>query len=269
MAEPKPTPNRGLLRQGGAQAPFELVRFPARTALEDLVEDYWIVRWDLAGQPAHPQEVLTHPSVTLAVDAGQSGVFGVVTGRFVRRLEERGRAVGVKFWPGAYTALHGRGIEELTDVRLDLEQAFGAAGAELEAAVLGTQDDRRIVALLEDFLLERRGPLSAEARKARAVAQRIADDPSLSRVDQVAEVFGLGVRALQRLTRECVGVSPKWLIQRARLHEALARLEAGEGVDLAALAAELGYCDQAHFAREFARLVGRPPGAYARGLRDE
>ena len=41
-------------------------------------------------------------------------------------------------------------------------------------------------------------------------------------------------------------------------------LERGERVDLAALAAELGYADQAHFCRDFAAEVGESPLAYAR-----
>ena len=44
---------------------------------------------------------------------------------------------------------------------------------------------------------------------------------------------------------------------------------AGAGsVDLAELAARLGYYDQAHFTRAFTSAVGMPPGAYARWCRD-
>ncbi len=39
----------------------------------------------------------------------------------------------------------------------------------------------------------------------------------------------------------------------------------GDDVDLAALALDLGYFDQAHFVRDFEAVVGRPPGARARG----
>ena len=60
-------------------------------------------------------------------------------------------------------------------------------------------------------------------------------------------------------------MSPKWVIQRYRLHEAVEQLERGAEVDLAELALQLGYFDQAHFIRDFKALVGRPPGAYAAG----
>jgi AraC-like DNA-binding protein len=36
--------------------------------------------------------------------------------------------------------------------------------------------------------------------------------------------------------------------------------------DLAGLALDLGYADQAHFIRDFKRLVGRPPAGYARSI---
>lgn len=51
------------------------------------------------------------------------------------------------------------------------------------------------------------------------------------------------------------------MIQRYRLHDALLALERGEGT-LADLASQLGYADQAHFARDFRALVGVPPSRY-------
>lgn len=59
-------------------------------------------------------------------------------------------------------------------------------------------------------------------------------------------------------------MSPKWVIQRYRLHEAAAQLTSGRPPTLAALAAALGYFDQAHFARDFKSIVGAAPSAYRR-----
>jgi AraC-like DNA-binding protein len=110
--------------------------------------------------------------------------------------------------------------------------------------------------------LPRRDPL---AEMAAEIATQLLEHPEGRRVDDVARATGTSERELQRLFKEYVGVSPKWVIQRYRLHEALARVEAG--FDSAALAADLGYFDQAHFTRDFRALIGVSPGAYAKALR--
>jgi AraC-like DNA-binding protein len=76
------------------------------------------------------------------------------------------------------------------------------------------------------------------------------------------------VRSLQRLFAEHVGVSPKWVLRRYRLHEAVARAQGGEALDWAALAQELGYFDQAHLIADFRALVGWTPASYARRYAD-
>lgn len=62
---------------------------------------------------------------------------------------------------------------------------------------------------------------------------------------------------------EHVGIGPKWVIRRYRLHEVTERMAAGADLDWAALAAELGYADQAHLARDFKALFGEPLTHYA------
>jgi AraC-like DNA-binding protein len=74
---------------------------------------------------------------------------------------------------------------------------------------------------------------------------------------------GLTARSLQRLFADYVGVSPKWVMRRARLHEAAARADGGGFVDWAALAADLGYADQAHLTRDFTVTLGVSPARYA------
>ena len=68
---------------------------------------------------------------------------------------------------------------------------------------------------------------------------------------------------LQRLVREQLGLTPKWLIRRYRMQEAAAALAAPEAPSLADLAAELGFADQAHLTREFRAVIGETPRRYA------
>jgi AraC-like DNA-binding protein len=103
------------------------------------------------------------------------------------------------------------------------------------------------------------------AEQVAGMADRIATDQELRRVAALAEVFGLPERRLQRLFAEYVGVSPKWVMRRARLLEAARRADAGDVVDWGALALDLGYADQAHLTRDFTATLGVPPARYATG----
>ena len=96
-----------------------------------------------------------------------------------------------------------------------------------------------------------------------AVVRDIQDDPALTSVELAARRHAMSVRSLQRLFRRYVGVGPKWVLQRARLHDAVDRIDTGRASDLASLAVELGWFDQAHFTRDFSALVGQSPAAYA------
>lgn len=55
--------------------------------------------------------------------------------------------------------------------------------------------------------------------------------------------------------------------RRIRLQEIARALASGDTTDLAALATELGYTDQAHLTADFRTTAGMTPGAYARELR--
>ena len=80
--------------------------------------------------------------------------------------------------------------------------------------------------------------------------------------------MGIPARTLQRLFERYVGVSPKWVLRRYRVHEAAARLaDGGSTITWAEVAAELGYFDQSHFIRDFTAAVGMTPAAYADACR--
>jgi AraC-like DNA-binding protein len=111
---------------------------------------------------------------------------------------------------------------------------------------------------VEELLRAHRPPPDATAESVADLVERIAGEPELTRVDSVAALYGTSVRGLQRLFAEYVGVGPKWVIRRYRLHEITERLAAGGPVDWAGLAAELGYADQAHLVRDFRSMVGDP-----------
>lgn len=262
-----PGMGRGVLHQAAVPEQFELIRVTPADDIALHVDFYWIVRWDLRGRPPHEQKVLSHPNVHLVVERPASAVYGVPRGVFSRRLTDAGHVFGVKFRPGAFRPVLGRPVAELVDRAVPAAELLGPAITEVETAVLAESEVAAMTPLVEGFLrrvLPEPDPLVEEVA---AMVDRIMGTPSLFRVDQLAAEAGLSVRSVQRLFAEYVGASPKWVLRRARLHEAAGRAEQGSDVDWAALAADLGYSDQAHLTRDFTASVGVPPASYARGAR--
>ena len=105
-------------------------------------------------------------------------------------------------------------------------------------------------------------PVDPEGELVDRVVAHVEEHPDVLRVAQVCEAFGLTERALQRLVSRRLGLTPKWLISRRRLHEAAERLRTGSS-SLSETAALLGYADQAHFTRDFSRVTGTTPGRFA------
>ena len=87
----------------------------------------------------------------------------------------------------------------------------------------------------------------------------------ITTLDELCAHAGYSKRTLQRLFREYVGVTPKWVLRRVRLHEAAERMADGGG-DWAAMALDLGYFDQAHFIKAFKSAIGRSPAEYATAM---
>jgi AraC-like DNA-binding protein len=266
---------RGILRPAETAERAGLRRdAPVSEPLRPFVERYWSVRWDLTGRPPFRSEVLSHPSVNLSVESGSEPRFGVpmpavlvhgvVAERFTVDLAGAGRVSAVKFRPGGFAAFTGVLAARNSVVPLGAELGLSAGG--LLAAVLAEEDDDARAAVLDAALLPRApDPPDAYVDLLGLVAEMI-EDRSLVRVDQVAALGAMSVRSLQRLFATFVGVSPKAVLARYRLQDAAAAIDAGAD-DLAALAASLGWFDQAHFSRDFHAVVGVTPSSYLQRAR--
>jgi AraC-like DNA-binding protein len=258
---------RGVLRAASGAGAFHHARHApddALPALCGLVEHFWFVRWDLSGHAPQTRETLPHPNVHLVFERGLTRIFGVQTARFTRVLEGTGCVFGVKFRPGGFRPLLGRPVATISESSLSLHDAFGVDADTLEDDVLAATDEHRMIEIATRFLAARLPPPDANVERAASIVAGIAADRGILRVDDLVVRHGMSKRALQRLFNDYVGVSPKWVIGRYRLHEAIERLAAGRPVDWTALALDLGYFDQAHFIRDFRQLAGRTPGEYAR-----
>ena len=266
MADSAKMKPRGVLHLQHGQQNFYLGRVLPAADLENLIEHFWSVDWDLTDKPPYTSETLPHPSVHIVLEADKSEIVGVMRGRFTRRLEGKGRVFGIKFLPGAFHAICNEPVNRFTDRRIAAADFFGAEWLHFEQKLFAQKDVNAMAAVAEEFLRAENVSVSEEAMLVRRIISRTFSDPTILKVDTLCDIFSLNKRQLQRLFSEYAGVSPKWVIERYRMHEALEKLAGTPPPDLATLAVSLGYFDQAHFQKAFRKMTGKSPGSYARAL---
>jgi AraC-like DNA-binding protein len=264
---PAPDDVKGILHPVEQARHRSLARLAAGPEVGRFVEWYWSVRWDLRGRPPFHAEVLSYPCVNITFErtGTRSGGFvnGVTTTKFVRELCGAGETFGVRFRAGGFGAFTGLDVGALRDRAVDLTDVLPEADGLTERVLAASADTRRR-SIVEEFLAGRQATTDPNYQLVSAIVAAMEHDQELTRVDQVTDRFGVPTRTLQRMFRRYVGAGPKWVLRRYRLQDGADLLARGRIDDLAALAAELGYFDQAHFSREFAAEVGMAPLEYAK-----
>lgn len=255
---------QGILGEHASPGLFRLSRHEPAPRLRPFVQYYWIVRWDLRGRSPYEQRVLPNLSVHVVFSRDAPGVWPPGREVFSYVLHDKDQVLGVRLRPGCCGSMLGRSVNQLGGERRSLGEVFGKGADEAQEDILNADSTREMVASADRFLRARAPmPAAAEQRVAAAV-ERVAADPTITSVRQLAAATGMSTRTLQRLFVEHVGVGPKWAIRVYRLNEAAKRVSDESRPDWAALAAELGYSDQAHFTRDFTAAVGVPPTTYRR-----
>lgn len=241
---------RGLLNETQSLKNCTFDRFKPPPDLSEIIAWFWLVRWNLPEGQIYHQSNLPHPVQHLVIDPQQnSGLFGCTKSRFDYNLTGKGAVLGAHFHPAAASTVYEKSMNSLTDSFCDFPLPTEYPSPEL------------IASLCQSIRNERR-PLSDSAREMRTIVEMIDEEPNILRVNDIVRKTNIGIRQLQRLFAEYVGVSPKWVIDRYRMFEALTELNHSRAVNLADLALRLEYTDQAHFSRQFKKITGYSPGTY-------
>lgn len=275
---------RGVLWPAAGQDVFSVGREEdIPEPLNLVVRHLWSVTWRRQASQPFCSSVLTNPIAHLTFEDAEGGrlhghpvpgalVHGLVSRVFSIELPVAGRVTGVAFHPGGLTALRGVRMQTLTDRVVVASEVVGELIDPLAREVLREPDEVARQTLALGHLGELLAPeLDRVAHDSAYAMVREAEELMRARhhvaLGPVAERLAVSPRTLQRMFAQYVGASPLWVLRRYRLQDAATAIDAGEGQDLAALAAALGFADQAHFTRAFTAVVGVPPSRYRAGER--
>jgi AraC-like DNA-binding protein len=208
--------------------------------------------WERRGEAGPPVRVLPDGCIDIVFTEGVGAqVVGANTTAFLVPLTHGTRVVGARMLPGCAPALLGIAAEGLRDVRTPIADAL-SQGAALELALASADapiDALRVELLARALRAPQPDPLVREA-----VSRLERPDVAIA---GLADDLGVSERQLRRRVTAAVGYGPRRLARVLRLGRALQAARAGE--DLARVAFDAGYADQAHFTHDCRELAGVPP----------
>jgi AraC-like DNA-binding protein len=230
--------------------------FAPPAAFRGAVECLWVrvvPPWD-----GPPVQVLPDGGADLIWQAGRGAfVAGPDTGPVLVPAAPGTVMVGARFLPGAGGPALGVPLSALRDLRVELAEEWPLLDRRLPADLTAPAALRRVAATAAR--LAAASPPDPAVRR----AAELLDGPS-ARVETLADDLGLSERQLRRRCHAAVGYGPKTLQRVLRFRRFLEAVDAaGARPDLARLAFQAGYADQAHLTNECTRLAGMPPARLA------
>lgn len=188
-------------------------------------------------------------------------VAGAGPAAYVIRVVPAHTVMTIHFRPAGALAFLGCPLGDLEDALVGLGDLWGSGAELLRERLVEARSAQHRVDLLEQFLVARMRHGHRWPQPGVASVLRYAElDPSM-RVSKAQVLTGLSAKRFNALFRCEVGLSPKAYLRVRRLQAVLRALNTpAQG---AAIAADLGYFDQAHMVREFREFTGITPTQYA------
>jgi len=250
--------------------------------LRPYVRCYWTLEAPPGGPGSDAQRVLPDGCVEIVINLGDRFVRRDDVGRVERQprvllvgpttrhmsIAPTGsiRLIGIRFAPGGAFPFLSISPREVRDAAPALDDV----APPIESSVLeqiATASDGRAAAVLDAAL----GSRLASARRVtdRRVLASVRETYRAEipfRVDALVALTGLGARQIERTFRETMGFGPKTLCRLVRFQRVVRAVEVTEQPKWARIAAQYGYADQSHLARDFHEFAGTTLTAYLREL---
>ncbi|MFL6658780.1 MAG: DUF6597 domain-containing transcriptional factor [Massilia sp.] len=194
------------------------------------------------------------------------GVAGMMSHAIAVPFGRPVRIIAARFKPGAASYFFDLPLHELADQHPALPDLWRDGLAERCADALWTRPlpDAHAVQVIERLLLQRLRSRRHAPCLVDAAVEAIDRSRGAIRIATLADTLGISRQHLASQFRARVGLGAKAYARVSRFQHASATIRARQAqqMDWAALALELGYCDQPHMIHEFQELAGSSPQAF-------
>lgn len=251
----------GILHRKHSAKHYQLRRYLPDSTFQNLIDQFWLVDWDLPTDTTHTQVNLPDINFHLVVERDRLNIMGPVSKRYRYTMQAKGWVYGVKFELAALTSRLQKAPSHYVDKQLRIEDVFGVDGSDLFDSLKQSNTDHDRLEIFQSWLKPFSVSPTPSMLKAKHLVEVIKNQSHITKVESLSSETGFSNRTIQRCFQQHLGVSPKWLIRKYRLHRALELLEQDQS-DISELVVWLDYTDQSHLIRDFKEILGITPHRY-------
>lgn len=195
----------------------------------------------------------------------RSVVVGPMVTRVMLDINKSHKAVRVGFHPGGLHRFLRLPMEEMIDGHFDAADIYGNEIETVNNQLQEAQNFDEIKNVIELFLLKKVSSLKRALPfdKAMLVLMRTSGNMP---IEKVASLACLSIRQFERVSKERIGIPPKFFARLIRFSKAYRMRENFPQMSWTSIAHNCGYFDQMHLIRDFRQFACVPPGIIERDL---
>lgn len=195
----------------------------------------------------------------------RSVLVGPMITRVMLDINKSHKAVRVGFHPGGLHRLLGLSMAEMIDGHYDAVDVYGSEMEEVNSKLQEAQSFDEIKNEIESFLLKKVNALKKALPFDKAMLELMRTNGNMS-IEKVASLACLSIRQFERISKERIGVPPKFFARLIRFSKAYRMRENFPQMSWTSIAYNCGYFDQMHFIRDFKQFASVAPGIIEKDL---
>ncbi len=195
----------------------------------------------------------------------RSVVVGPMVTRVMLDINKSHKAVRVGFHPGGLHRFLGVSMAEMIDGHYDAADIYGIEMEDVNNQLQAAQNFDEIKNVIELFLLRKVSSLKRALPFDKAMLELMRTSGNMP-IEKVASLACLSIRQFERVSKERIGIPPKFFARLIRFSKAYRMRENFPQMSWTSIAHNCGYFDQMHLIRDFRQFACVPPGIIERDL---
>lgn len=197
----------------------------------------------------------------------RSVIVGPMITRVMLDINKNHKAVRVGFHPGGLHRFLGLPMVEMINGHYDAEDVYGSEIKEVNSQLQEAQSFDEIKNVIESFLMKKANVLKKALPFDKAMLELMQTSGNMP-IEKVASLACLSIRQFERVSKERLGVPPKFFARLIRFSKAYRMRENFPQLSWTSIAYSCGYFDQMHLIRDFKQFACVAPGIIEQELKN-